>query len=282
MINSTEKYLANQEELQPRPQTSREDMPLVLFTLLTQMAVGGVWALVWMFPKLWATIQLDEAFLQLLPILFIGVFLGAGMLASLAHLGTKKNAWRVFQNVRQSSLSKEVLYTGLFGLGLFLVLLSIILRQNFYIPILFAGAAGIGLVYNMAEVYRLPAAPGWNTWRTSAGFMVSAILLGIAAMIPILIYESSITGIHLPSGQWTVIGLIVLVLLVSQLGIMHKVSGVTSLQKTRIGFILVGMALAVTVSFPPVNATALVSTLLSVFVISEEVLGRWAFYRSRL
>jgi DMSO reductase anchor subunit len=157
-----------------------------------------------------------------------------------------------------------------------------ILRQNIYIPMLVAGAAGIGLVYNMAEVYRLPAAPGWNTWRTNASFMVSAVLLGIAAMIPILLYESSITGIHIPSGQWTAVGLIVLVLLFSQLGIMHKVLGVTSLENARIGFILVGMALAVIVSFHPGNATALVGTLMSVLVISEEVLGRWAFYRSRL
>jgi anaerobic dimethyl sulfoxide reductase subunit C (anchor subunit) len=124
--------------------------------------------------------------LRLLPTLFICACLGAGMLASLAHLGTKKNAWRVFSNLKHSSLSKEVLYTGLFGLGLLLVLLSMALRQNFLIPILIAGAAGFGLVYNMAEVYRFPAAPGWNTWRTNAGFLVSAVLLGIAAMTPFL------------------------------------------------------------------------------------------------
>ena len=277
-----EKHLANKEEVQPRPQTGREDMPLVLFTLLSQMAVGGVWTMVWMFSTLWALVDYDATFLRLVPTLFLSACLGAGMLASLAHLGTKKNAWRVFSNLKHSSLSKEVLYSGLFGLGIVLVFLTILLHQNFYLPILIAGAAGIGLVYNMAEVYRLPAAPGWNTWRTTAGFMVSAILLGIALMIPILIYESLLTGIQIPPGEWIVIGLLILIFLLSQLGIMHRVPGGTPLQNTRVGLILVGMALAVMLLFHPDDTTALVSTLMSLIVISEEALGRWSFYRSRL
>ncbi len=189
MSTTVEKTLANSEEIRPRPQTDREDLPLVLFTLLGQMAVGGVWAMAWMFSSLWSLVEYDAMPLRLLPTLLLCICLGAGMLASLTHLGTRKNAWRVFSNLKHSSLSKEVLYTGLFGLGLLLVLLSMVFRQNFYIPILIAGAAGLGLVYNMAEVYRFPAAPGWNTWRTNAGFLVSATLLGIAAMTPLLAYE---------------------------------------------------------------------------------------------
>ena len=218
----TEKYLANAEEVQPRPQTGREDLPLVLFTLLGQMAVGGVWAMAWMFSSLWSLVEYDAITLRLLPALFLCGCLAIGMLASLMHLGTRKNAWRVFSNLKHSSLSKEVLYTGLFGLGLLLVPLSIFFRQNFYIPILIAGATGFGLVYNMAEVYRLPAAPGWNTWRTNAGFVVSAVLLGIAAMTPFLAYESGLTGIPIPRAQWMVTSFLVIVLLLIQFALMRK------------------------------------------------------------
>lgn len=33
--------------------------------------------------------------------------------------------------------------------------------------------SGIALVYSMAEVYRIDAVPGWNTWRTHASFALS-------------------------------------------------------------------------------------------------------------
>jgi anaerobic dimethyl sulfoxide reductase subunit B len=277
-----DKHLANTEEVQPHFDTGREDLPLVLFTLLGQMAVGGLWVMAWMFSLLWALVAYDAMPLRLLPTSLLGVCLGAGMLASLAHLGTKKNIWRVFSNLKHSSLSKEVLYTGLFGLGLLMVFLSMLLRQNFYLPMLIASAAGLGLVYNMAEVYRLPAAPGWNTWRTNAGFVLSALLLGLAAMAPILAYESYRTGIQVPSIHWTIIGILILILLLVQLSLMRKPTSPASIQGTRTGFILIGIALSAMVSFLSTIDIGVIVTLMSVFVISEEILGRWWFYRSRL
>jgi DMSO reductase iron-sulfur subunit len=282
MSTTAEKILANSEEIRPRPHTGREDLPLVLFTLLGQLAVGGVWAMAWMFSSLWSRVEYDATSLKLLPILLLSICLGAGMLASLTHLGTRKNAWRVFSNLRHSSLSKEVLYTGLFGLGLLLTLLSLILRWSFYIPVLITGIAGLGLVYNMAEVYRFPAASGWNTWRTNAGFLVSAVLLGIAAMTPVLAYESRLSGVQISPVQWTVTSILVLVLLLIQLGLMREPGEGASMQATRKGFILVSMILAaILLSFSGMNSF-MAGTLMSVFVISEEVLGRWDFYRSRL
>jgi anaerobic dimethyl sulfoxide reductase subunit B len=279
---SGQKYLANSEEVRPLSQTGREDLPLVLFTLLTQLAVGSLLAITWMFYPLWILPQLDSALFELLPIRLVCTFLGAGMLASLMHLGTKKNAWRVFSNLQHSSLSKEVLYTGFFGFGLFLVLLSLVLRQYFQISLLIASAAGLGLVYHMAEVYRLPAAPGWNTWRTNAGFMVSTILLGIAAMTPVVAYEARLLGTQVPHGHWTIAGLIVLTSLLAQLAILRRPVIASSIQSARVGFMLVAMALAgILCLFPGIN-TALIGALMSVFVISEEILGRWFFYRSRL
>jgi DMSO reductase anchor subunit len=276
------KYLANLEEIQPVPQTSREDLPLVLFTLLGQMPAGSVWVMAWMFTTLWALVEYDAMYLRLLPALLVCACLGAGMLASLTHLGTKKNAWRIFSNIRHSSLSKEVLYTCLFGLAMLLVVLGIYLHWNYALPMLLAGAAAFGLVYHMAQVYRLPAAPGWNSWRTNAGFMVSALLLGSAAMMPLLAYESKITGIQIPSIQWALIGFSILVLLIAQLVLMRKATAMASIRQIRISLILIGAGLAAIVSFYTGTAITVAGTMMSVFVISEEVLGRWSFYRSRL
>jgi anaerobic dimethyl sulfoxide reductase subunit B (iron-sulfur subunit) len=282
MRTEEQKHLANTEEIQPRPPTGRDDIPLVIFTLLAQLAVGGVWAMSWMFSTLWSLVEYDALILRLLPTLFLSACLGAGMLASLTHLGTKRNAWRVFSNLKYSSLSKEVLYTGLFGLGLFLVFLGIVIRQNFYIPLFIAGAAGLGLVYNMAEVYRIPAAPGWNTWRTNVSFFISALLLGCAGMTPLLAYESDIAGIQVPPSRWAVIGFFVFTLLLIQLGMTRKPVTPYSYQAVRAGFLLIGAAMAVSMAFFSTSQTAMLGTLMAVWVISEEALGRWLFYRSRL
>jgi DMSO reductase anchor subunit len=204
------------------------------------------------------------------------------MLASLTHLGNKKNAWRVFSNVKRSSLSKEVLFTGLFGLGLLLVLLGIFLHQRPDIFLLLTSVAGAGMVYHMAQVYRLPAAPGWNSWRTNAGFFVSALLLGIAAMIPLLTFESNMTGIRVPSVQWGVTGFSVLVLLLAQFSLMRNPAAPDSIQRTRIEFMLIGTALAAIITVHVGASAPVVSMLMSVFVVSAEILGRWVFYRSRL
>jgi DMSO reductase anchor subunit len=135
----------------------------------------------------------------------------------------------------------------------------------------------------MAEVYRLPAAPGWNTWRTNAGFFVSTVLLGIAAMLPILAYEASLTGIQISSTQWSATALTIAVFLLFQLGIlMHKALTLTPLHKTRVGLMLMGMTLAVIVAFRAETFIVMLGILMSLCVISEEVLGRWSFYRSRL
>jgi len=134
----------------------------------------------------------------------------------------------------------------------------------------------------MAEVYRLPAAPGWNTWRTNAGFVVSAVLLGIAAMTPFLAYESGLTGIPIPRAQWMVTSLLVIVLLLIQFALMRKPTKLASIQTARMVFLLTGAVLAAAIILASEMNIAMAGILMSVFVISQEVLGRLCFYRSRL
>lgn len=283
MNTNVEKQLANTEEIRTRPPSSREDVPLILFTLLGQMSVGGLWAMIGMFPPIWAAVTQELRLLQLLPAILVGVCLGAGMLASLAHLGAKKNALHIFTNLRRSSLSREVLYTGLFGIGwLLTILVGVILQQSLYIWMALTGAAGVGLIYNMARVYRLPAAPGWNTWRTNAGFLTSALLLGVSAMAPVLIYESRITEITIPTRQWTAIDIIILGLLLGQLLLIHRRSSHDPIQAVRIGFILLGMILTAAGLFQTSLNTFWFKALIFLIILSEETLGRWIFYKSRL
>jgi anaerobic dimethyl sulfoxide reductase subunit B (iron-sulfur subunit) len=277
------KSVANLEEIQPRIPSDWEELPLILFTLLVQLAVGGFWAMTWMFSSLWALVQYDATGLRLLPTALIGACLGAGMFASFGHLGTKKNAWRALTHVRKSSLSREILFLGLFGLSwLFTTLESTIWHRSMFEWMAITAILGVGLIYNMSQVYRIPAAPGWNTWRTTTGFMISALLLGISVVAPLLAYESSVTGIQVPASQWTAIGGSLLILLLAQLIIMHEPSFSTSLPFLRVGLILVGMTVSAITLLPSASSLPSTHTLLFIIIASEEALGRWLFYRSRI
>ncbi len=282
MNNTEEKSIANLEEIRPHAPSAWEEVPLIIFTLLGQLAVGGFWAMLWLFPTLWTLTDRLMTPLRLIPHLIVGISLGIGMLASFAHLGTKKNAWRVLTHLRRSWLSKEILFAGLFGLGwLSTTLLSVTRPQVTFEAAALTSILGIGLVYSMSQVYRIPAAPGWNTWRTNAGFMVSALLLGLSVMSPVLSNEARMSGIPVPPIFWMFIGCSILLCLVVQLIMMPKRTSDASYQAIRAGMIWLGVGLTAIgiLSYSVMNWRGL---LLFFVVFIEEILGRWLFYRSRL
>jgi DMSO reductase anchor subunit len=261
MHKAEQKAVANLEEIQPRPPSKWEDVPLILFTLLVQLAVGGVWAMLWMF----STLQ------TLMAVLLVGASLAVGMFASFAHLGAKKNVRYALRNVGKSSLSREILFAGLFGCGWLLTALGAALSHDLtFEAIAMTSILGIGLIYNMAQVYRFPAAPGWNTWRTNASFMVSALLLGHAVMASLLTFETKIVG-----------SLIFLLLLV-QLAMIFKRDSQELLHKIRVGLIAAGLALVLTSFCLSGVNTIWINSLIFLIVLAEEGLGRWQFYRSRM
>lgn len=273
MSTSEERFVANLEEIQPRKPSSREELPLILFTLLIQIAVGGFWAMLWMFPRVWAPMEQETTFLQFLPTLLIGFCLGAATLASLTHLGTKKQAWRALNNWRKSWLSREVLFTGLFGTGwLFTTLQLAIWQHSASAAVLWTiewmavtATLGLGLIYSMSRVYRLPAVPAWNTWRTNAGFLVSTLLLGQSLMTVLLPERSSLV-----SGA-------ILALLFLQLLLMRKWLPHDPFHFIRAGLILTAMILSIVALFLP---GARVSLLIFLTVLAEEGMGRWSFYQA--
>ena len=74
------KIIANREEVCPQKASGWEEAPLVAFTLLIQMAVGGFWAMLWLF-------RLVD--LQLRPMLLIGLCLSAGLTILLCPSGNQ-------------------------------------------------------------------------------------------------------------------------------------------------------------------------------------------------
>jgi anaerobic dimethyl sulfoxide reductase subunit B (iron-sulfur subunit) len=172
--------VANREEVQTGKKTS--ELPLVIFTVLAQMAVGAFivlgafigWAL-----SLLGT-ELDLPMPPPGPLLIMSVIFVYGVLVSLLHLGHPFRAYRALANLRTSWLSREILSVGLFGAGLVVFLfISPTFTSLLWVVYGLTALAGLALIYCMARVYRLSNLPFWNSWRTTASFYLTAGLLGL-------------------------------------------------------------------------------------------------------
>ncbi|MGJ8686792.1 MAG: DmsC/YnfH family molybdoenzyme membrane anchor subunit [Spongiibacteraceae bacterium] len=173
--------------------SSREN-PLVIFTLVSQASLG-------IFGFLFVGAQLNVASFTALqntamyvPMLLLVCGLAAlGMLMSATHLGKPFRAYRGFNNLRHSPVSREGLGMLLYMVFAGLHMLSMLPENQFFIDYLgdwgsFRGIAsamgylallcgGVGLYY-MYRCYRIPARPFWNHWQTATSFVGTALTIG--------------------------------------------------------------------------------------------------------
>jgi DMSO reductase anchor subunit len=288
MANALEKRIANQEEIQPsarvrraglndavpRPGKNRligflstgwrdaqltlRELPLMLFTLLAQMAAG-------------LTVTSLVFGPSSLILLIIGALLGLGLLNSLLHLGTPLNAWRTLNHLGKSWLSREILMAGLFGAS-WLTLTGVhwlLITEYWLLLTLHALTAllGLGLVYAMAQVYRIKAVPAWNTWRTEAAFLLSAGTLGLAG---IAFWTSRAAG-------WISLSLLLAAEAAALLSDPNPLQ--PTVRRFRVGLILLALAGALTMPFVPEQAGAWLKLPIFLLILVEECAGRWRFYQ---
>ncbi|HEY3312303.1 MAG TPA: DmsC/YnfH family molybdoenzyme membrane anchor subunit [Anaerolineales bacterium] len=272
MLNGLEKTIANGEEI--KPGKPKSELPLVAFTLLVQMAVGAFWASLWLFSGLWNLVQSDSAPLRLAPALVPGLPLALGALISFGHLGHKRNAWRALGNLGKSWLSREILFLGLFGAGWLLTL-----QFSGWLLAVITALLGLGLIFSMASVYRLRSMANWNTWRTFAGFLLSALLLGHFLLIPVYLVVARRVGIQVPLAYFVPVNLVAVLLLVGELFL--ATGGEDPDLPTREKRVYLIWLIALGLGLMPLVPGYLLSgyyLLLLLLLIQEESLGRWQFY----
>ncbi|GIG23882.1 dimethyl sulfoxide reductase anchor subunit family protein [Cellulomonas denverensis] len=163
------------------------ELPLILFTLLSQMAVGAF--VVLGVVQVVARRRHDAATVDRLttPALYaIGPVMVAALLVSMIHLGNPINALNVLNHLGSSWLSREILtgcaFTGLgaaFAICQWRGWFGPVLRQ-----VLAAVTALVGLVFlwATANVYLIPTVPAWNSWTTPVTFFATSFLLGSLAI----------------------------------------------------------------------------------------------------
>jgi anaerobic dimethyl sulfoxide reductase subunit B (iron-sulfur subunit) len=278
MENGLEKTISNREEVNPphskvwplqgaslrlwspkSPDFGLDELPLIIFTLCAQMAAGM------------AVVSLFAGPLSMPTLITIGGLIGVGGLASIFHLGAPMNAWRALNHLRKSWLSREVLMFGLFGATWLAWTLEHWLLKTDHSSLITA-LTGIGLVYSMGQVYRLRSVPAWNNWRTFTGFFVTALLLGEA-----------LTAARL-SPPAVLIGATLALLLALQFWLV-RYRGVavqdTAMTKLRLGLIFTGVLGADFLTLAANQTATWMKVFIILMIITEEVLGRWQFYRAR-
>ncbi len=259
-----EKTVANQEEIQPLQRSENHlgiatihELPLVVFTLLTQMAVGMT------------VCGLVVSPLSLPVILAIGILFGMGVLISFLHLGRKRNAWRAVFHLKKSWLSREILMAGLFGAAWALTAGLERLQKTPPSPWMMA-LLGLGLIYSMARVYLIRAVPTWNSWRTPAAFFLSTAILGVLGV-----------KLDMPFPGWSII---VGFALIAEMGMILTAQPSIGGAAGRLRIVLLGLGIIgvlLTTFVPQVTATWLVIPIF-IIVLTAEAIGRWQFYAVRL
>lgn len=166
-----------------------KDFPLVIFTLLQQMAAGGFILLALLLIKQ----QLNQASsLQLSRRLIVVLILsGLALATSTLHLGHPLRGANVLLGLGRSWLSNEVIITGtFFGSVGFYWLASwkkqewVGLRKLSLVVGLLSGLAGLAA---MSLTYMIYTVPVWDSWHTPAGFFATAATAG--ALLALLLVQ---------------------------------------------------------------------------------------------
>jgi len=155
-----------------------KELPLVGFTVLSQLAVGLSMVLTIL---TWAKVPESIHGNVLMAYLFCEGVLGVAMAVSLLHLGHPLGSIRAVVHLGKSWLSREIAGFGLFGFFLFLQILACLFRPKampFLSPFVFI--SGLTALYASARVYSPPSYPALNNQLPFIIFLISAMLLGPA------------------------------------------------------------------------------------------------------
>lgn len=160
-----------------------EHMPLIIFTLCQQLAIGA-------FIMVGFLLMVNNGYsrdsiLVSRRFFFILCFVGIGLLASTFHLGQPFRSINSLNRVGQAWLSNEVVGVGaLISMGGLFWLMSMMkpesikARKGF---LFIAMMAALFLIVAMSLTYMLPTAPSWNNNLTPISFTLTMLMLGALA-----------------------------------------------------------------------------------------------------
>lgn len=155
-----------------------EEWPLMMFTLLTQLAVGSFVMLVLIRSLLGKTESKEANQLLQFGVKAVGVTMGIALVFSLFHLGTPSGAYRSILNLGSSWLSREILTAG--GFFALWIVTYLQLRKGSYSSLLgwMTSIVGLLAIFCMGSIYATSIRPAWDSANTFLAFYGSTFLFG--------------------------------------------------------------------------------------------------------
>jgi anaerobic dimethyl sulfoxide reductase subunit C (anchor subunit) len=150
------------------------EWPLVLFTVLSQMAVGAVVTL-WLLQAVSGPLEQQAGLLVSRGIVTLT---GISMLISLVHLGHPIEAYRMISHLGSSWLSREAVLFGAFFLLTVAYWRQWKKGESSNRLGAVTGIMGILAVAASGMIYVLPAQPAWNNASPVLFFLLTAAVLG--------------------------------------------------------------------------------------------------------
>lgn len=153
-------------------------MTLVVFTFLSQLAIGGFAAL-FIMDTYKEKVPKKASSISLMAILIVSV---VAVIVSIFHLGHPFAAYKAILNFNDSWLTREIIFFPTFILFVFAYAF---LAKNQKVKQTFGWIGtivGAITILCTAMIYTIPSVPAWNNGTTTAAFFLTALLLG-----PILI-----------------------------------------------------------------------------------------------
>lgn len=162
---------------------------LILYTLLTQTAIGAYIMIFVINKRLKDKIGEEKSYDLILPTQYIvGVLVIIGLALSLFHLGTPSKAVYAILSLGSSWLSREVLLTVVFAC-LWLLTVGLARKNKKFSAGLMALTSSIGLVtiYAMSKIYITTLIPAWQGLYTFVAFYATSFILGTLLAIAITV-----------------------------------------------------------------------------------------------
>lgn len=155
-----------------------EEWPLMMFTLLCQLAVGSYIILLFIRNSLEKNDRDRAAQLTDPGLKMVGPVMAAALLLSVFHLGTPLGAYRSILNLETSWLSREIITAG--GFFAFWCLSFLSIRQG-KMPAwlgIVTSVFGLAAVFSMASIYTTSVRPVWTDTNTYLAFYGATFATG--------------------------------------------------------------------------------------------------------
>lgn len=280
-----------------------EEWPLMMFTLISQLAIGSFILLVlvrsMLAPKDDATAKRMTNF----GFLAVGPLMALALIFSLFHLGTPVGAYRSILNLGSSWLSREILTAGGFFVLWFVSYKAYQKDNASNLLGWVTSLVGLAAIFSMASIYGNSVRPAWDNVNTYISFFGATFALGSIGAASFIAYAEK-ASILSPATtailkKVSLIGVVAVILpliylpifiyglgsaegaaqasaqlLLGSYAITLVVYGVLSL--IGVGVLYYGLVKTATVKAIPTNLVYLAL----IIVIVGEFIGRYVFYAS--